>query len=535
MGLPGITLIDANSTFNSWYNTSNDMIARLNILEISDILVGSGLTLSAPTSAGIATLSLLTSGISFQNAIKLTVTGALPGGGTLGSVIGIGNDGGYTLPYQSSAELTSKTLGIVSAVVGSSSYDITLFGKIEGISLSAGSLYYLGMTAGSLDITAPTTVGYTVKPMLITAGTTNGMVLNQRGTVIAGAPSYSTSASRTVATIPVTGISAGNVIYYDILGATWAKSKANAYATSEVFGMVESITGSTATVVLTGSITLPAGVTHYIDATGGSGENDIWFLSGETAGHLQNLAPTTIGHIAKPVYYNYAHTTSGTNYTGTVVNYLGYKVESAAAEQFTTQASTAVPSEGDVGFITMSSKSLTLGGTAEYMLMDGTVVTTDASIVNGTSASSSANFSALTAALGTANTSWFAQITLPTAVTLVVNTTVHSGWNTIDNSIGTIKKVINSTNYIVEFSNFEKPTTSFDITTNNSRLTVTVGDIIAIRLPVFSTGGIKYYIRTEPIAVANLRITSNAIASIVSSQATQAADIASLKTWTKLS
>ena len=121
-----------------------------------------------------------------------------------------------------------------------------------------------------------------------------------------------------VATPP--GVSAGNAIYYDVASGKYKQSKADNPATAEVFGIVESIDGSSnLNVVLYGSI----GLTGFINISdGGSGGHDVYFLSGVTAGKLQSLAPTDPNHIVKPVYQTAPHG----NYTGVVVNYIGYRV-----------------------------------------------------------------------------------------------------------------------------------------------------------------------------------------------------------------
>jgi hypothetical protein len=59
-----------------------------------------------------------------------------------------------------------------------------------------------------------------------------------------------------------------------------------------------------------------------LDPTGASGGNDIYFLSGTTAGALQNLVPSDINHVIKPIYQRAPHGT----YSGSVVNYSGYKM-----------------------------------------------------------------------------------------------------------------------------------------------------------------------------------------------------------------
>ena len=153
-----------------------------------------------------------------------------------------------------------------------------------------------------------------------------GLIINSPGTLIpiATTTTSNTSSSRSIAEIYGGGVSAGNAVYYNVVGATWNKSIANDYAKAEVFGIVESITGLTATVVIHGSIKLPTTEIYDI-GDGGSGGNDIYFLSGITAGAIQNSGPTLSGTIVKPLYTVAPHSLSGITFTGIVVNYIGYR------------------------------------------------------------------------------------------------------------------------------------------------------------------------------------------------------------------
>jgi hypothetical protein len=132
--------------------------------------------------------------------------------------------------------------------------------------------------------------------------------------------------SRLLADIPmVSGITLGNVVRYDVLTSGYTAAKADSAPSSEVFGVVEAVNTSsnTLSVVIYGSINLAAASLVSVDGTtGGSGGNDIYFLSGNTAGILQNLAPTNLNHIIKPVYQAAPHG----SYSGVVMNYLGYKI-----------------------------------------------------------------------------------------------------------------------------------------------------------------------------------------------------------------
>ena len=122
----------------------------------------------------------------------------------------------------------------------------------------------------------------------------------------------------------VSGLTVGNVIRYDVLSSGYTASKANDAPSSEVFGVIESFDSPSNkfSVVLYGSINLSSSALADMGSSGGSGGSDIYFLSGTTAGLLQNLAPTSLNHIIKPVYQAAPHG----SFSGVVMNYLGYKI-----------------------------------------------------------------------------------------------------------------------------------------------------------------------------------------------------------------
>ena len=131
--------------------------------------------------------------------------------------------------------------------------------------------------------------------------------------------------SRLLVSVPyIAGLTNGQVIRYDVATTGYTASKANLAETSEVFGVIESYDASSSTfgVVIYGSVNLDSSKFADMGSGGGSGGNDIYFLSGLTAGKLQNLAPTDLNHVVKPVYQISPHGA----YTGVVVNYLGYKI-----------------------------------------------------------------------------------------------------------------------------------------------------------------------------------------------------------------
>ena len=141
------------------------------------------------------------------------------------------------------------------------------------------------------------------------------------------------------------GITAGDAIRYNPLaydintqpsGKKYTKAQADVAQHAEIVGIVESIdtTNDSVEVVLAGQIKYPSyrlvNATH-IDPdmgdsgsgiAGASGGNDVYFLSEVTAGVLQNLAPATPGTIAKPIL----QIAPDGDYTGQVVNYIGYQI-----------------------------------------------------------------------------------------------------------------------------------------------------------------------------------------------------------------
>ena len=327
MPLPDITSLVQTDTFETLFTKNNTIIDRLNLLDISTVYAGTGVTFLGPNTVGGITLSVVFPDISLVTNIGFNVTGSIPSGLTLNSIIGIT---GSIFGSVSNTSLSSsqKYLGFITAV-GDTSYTITTSGFFNrSPALLDNVLYYL--SDGGITSTVPTTVGSVIKPVLFSLGSTGAVVLNQKEILISESTSYIKSASRTIAEIPTNGnLIVGNSVFYDIPGATWAKSKADAFNTSEVFGIIENITGLTATVVTQGSVIVPSTVLNDVGDGGGSGGNDIWFLSGTTAGHMQNLAPTLPNQIIKPLYYAYSHEFSGVTFTGQLVNYVGYSTSVA--------------------------------------------------------------------------------------------------------------------------------------------------------------------------------------------------------------
>ena len=143
--------------------------------------------------------------------------------------------------------------------------------------------------------------------------------------------------SRILAQIPLVssdysfeeGITAGDVIRYDVSNESdkqYKTSLANNAENAEVVGVVESIDDDTMNVVIFGQISFPSD--KFVDNTpagtirGGSGGNDIFFLSPSVTGGVQNIAPFQPTEVVKPVLQKMD---DGTN-NAVVLNYIGYSI-----------------------------------------------------------------------------------------------------------------------------------------------------------------------------------------------------------------
>lgn len=120
------------------------------------------------------------------------------------------------------------------------------------------------------------------------------------------------------------GITGGDVILYDTIARKYKKAIADNSANSEVFGIAESVNSDgSLNVVINGSIVYPENKLVNLSVSGDNvnlGSNDIYFLSGNTAGLLENIV-TPDKVVIKPIFQKAPHG----SYTGVVRNYLGYK------------------------------------------------------------------------------------------------------------------------------------------------------------------------------------------------------------------
>lgn len=97
-------------------------------------------------------------------------------------------------------------------------------------------------------------------------------------------------------------------LVYRTASGTYAKAKADADATSEVVGIVSAVADAN-------NFTLNPG--PRVTGLSGLTDGTVYFLSDATAGLLTATAPTTLGHVEKPVLVADSAT------TGFFVNYRG--------------------------------------------------------------------------------------------------------------------------------------------------------------------------------------------------------------------
>ena len=134
--------------------------------------------------------------------------------------------------------------------------------------------------------------------------------------------------SRLIIKLPVntfdSGITGGDVIRFDTVGNKYKKSLADTSSNAEVFGIVENINSDgSANVVINGSINYPESKLVDKAVVGEEinlGGNDVYFLSGYTAGLLENKI-TDDKIVIKPLLQKAPHGA----YNGIFRNYLGYK------------------------------------------------------------------------------------------------------------------------------------------------------------------------------------------------------------------
>ena len=241
-----ISNLTGTSTFYDWFLKENDeIIAKLNQIEVSGVTGGDGIGVSINTSSGLATISVggtsgsITRGITFRGAVSFLgetvvpnasykITGITTGtpGYTFGSVVRV-TTSGYTAAKANDPD-AAEVVGVISSRTTTYSV-VTVSGKIDGdftgvagATLSPGCVYFLNpVVAGGITTSEPSTVGYISKPVIIGLGETAGMVIqyrgnyiNEVGTGLSGTNKIIISIDKTSTNPSLYGFSAGSILSY---------------------------------------------------------------------------------------------------------------------------------------------------------------------------------------------------------------------------------------------------------------------------------------------------------------------------------
>lgn len=97
------------------------------------------------------------------------------------------NGSTYTKAIATSAA-TAEVVGVVSRVLDTSTFEVTLSGEVSGLSgLTVGEVYFLSdSVAGGITATEPSTIGYVSLPLGVASSTTSLYVAPKRGAVVGG-------------------------------------------------------------------------------------------------------------------------------------------------------------------------------------------------------------------------------------------------------------------------------------------------------------------------------------------------------------
>jgi hypothetical protein len=229
-----IPTLQANTTFYDWYiKENNEIIAKLNLLQLYGATSGDGI-LASTNSSGLLTLSIGgTSGIvqsgltfngsvTFKNLVNLPnlsykITGLTSGtpGISFGMPLRITTTG-YTAG-KADSQVNAETIGIVSNLDSTGIY-LTVLGKVDGdfgpvnsgSTLSAGCFYFLSPSVtGGISVTEPNISGQVSKPILLGLGATSAMVLPYRGNFLTSSGSSGGTAANRIYVLIPGGVASG--------------------------------------------------------------------------------------------------------------------------------------------------------------------------------------------------------------------------------------------------------------------------------------------------------------------------------------
>lgn len=230
---PDINALTLGNTFGAWYAKTNEIITRLNTLEVSNIVSGDGVTVRGFTSGSIPyggyTLdigSTISKNVTFNGNVTINgiLTSSFAGdvsginvvlpansGVTIGNIVYVDSTGKVEKALANN-ECTSEVVGIVVGFTGGNA-QVATTGKVNGSSvignflgtvgatLQKGVVYFLsGGVSGSGTTLEPDVMSYVSKPMLLGLTGDTGLILPYRGYI-----GLTASGSTTV----VSGVSGG--------------------------------------------------------------------------------------------------------------------------------------------------------------------------------------------------------------------------------------------------------------------------------------------------------------------------------------
>lgn len=211
---PDINALTLGNTFGAWYAKTNQIITRLNTLEVSNIVSGDGVTVRGFTSGSIPyggyTLDIgdtVSKNVTFNG--NVTINGVLTSsygvdvsginvvlpantGVTIGNIVYVDSTGKIEKALAND-ECTSEVVGVVIGFTGGNA-QVATTGKISGSSVVAnflgtvgatlqkGVVYFLsGGVSGAGTTLEPDVTSYVSKPMLLGLTGDTGLILPYRG------------------------------------------------------------------------------------------------------------------------------------------------------------------------------------------------------------------------------------------------------------------------------------------------------------------------------------------------------------------
>lgn len=207
-----ITSLSLGNTFGAWYSKTNEIITRINALDVGSLTGGDGiLALKNPSVAGGYTLGF--SGSVTRNTTfggNVTVLGTLSYGSlnsditstqltlpylsgvTIGNVVYL-NENGFLQKAKADDECTSEVVGVVTSITGPNAIVATT-GKISGASMAQlltgvtgatftkGAVYFLSAGVSGAGVTTePSISSYVSKPVVLGLTSDAALILPYRG------------------------------------------------------------------------------------------------------------------------------------------------------------------------------------------------------------------------------------------------------------------------------------------------------------------------------------------------------------------